>query len=216
MTLPEGIPGKLLAVGLLILALALIYVAGVRPLQQFYADRQEQIAEKRDRLQRLDRVAAELPSLRRTLTALRDSTRRTQFLLVGSSDTVAAADLQSKVKEIVSQAGAEMTSAESLPPVPRDEFRKVGIRAVVIGDLEMLAAVLRSIQTAHPPLFIDEIAVRNNGISSMANLSRFGYNSGFPNNATSTAKAPERSPLLSIVFNVYGYRASTAKTLEAQ
>lgn len=213
MTLPEDMLGKILAVGLLALALAFIYAAGIRPLQQFYSARQEEIAEKRDRVQRLDRVAAELPNLRRTLATLRDSTRNTRFLLTGSSDTIAAADLQSKIKDVVSQAGAEMTSAESLPPVPRGEFRKVGIRAVVIGDLEMLAAILRSIQAAYPPLFIDEIAIRNNGVSSMAHLSRFGYNLKLPNNG---AKAPERSPLLSVVFNVYGFRANTAKASETQ
>lgn len=198
MTLPEGRSGKILAVGLLALFLALAYIAVLRPLQQFYAARADEIAEKRDRLERLERVAAELPGLRGMLTQLRSSTKRTELLLEGPSDAVAAASLQSKLKELIGQVGAEMTSAESLPPNPRGEFRRVGVRVVMVGQLDMLAAVLNSIQMAHPPLFVDEFEIRNR------------------NNFVVAAKTPDKSPLLNIAFSVYGYRGNAAQASETQ
>ncbi|HVH83307.1 MAG TPA: type II secretion system protein GspM, partial [Steroidobacteraceae bacterium] len=161
MTLPEGRSGKILAVSLLALLLALAYLAVLHPLQQFYAARADEIAEKRDRLERLERVAAELPGFRAMLTQLRSSTKRTDFFLEGPSDAVAAASLQSKLKDMIGQVGGEMSSAESLPPNPRGEFRRVGVRVVMVGDLEMLVAVLNSTQQAHPPLFVDDFEIRN-------------------------------------------------------
>lgn len=198
MTLPEGRPGKFLAVGLLALFLALGYLAVLRPLQQLYAQRADEIAEKRDRLERLERVAAELPGLRTMLAQLRSGAKRTELLLEGPSDAVASANLQGKVKELISQVGADMTSAESVPPTPRGEFRRVGVRAVMVGELEMLVAVLNSIEMAHPPLFVGDIEIRNR------------------NNFAVPAKAPDKSPLLNIAFYVYGYRAGAAQNSETQ
>ena len=198
MTLPEGRSGKILAVGLLALFLALAYLAVLRPLQQFYAQRADELTEKRDRLERLERVAAELPGLRSMLTQLRSSTKRTELLLEGSSDAVASATLQSKLKDLIAQVGADMTSAESLPPNPRGDFRRVGVRVVMVGELEMLAAVLNSIQLARPPLFVDDIEIRNR------------------NNFVVAAKTPDKSPLLNIAFYVYGYRGNAAQTSETQ
>ena len=43
MTLPEGRPGKFLAVGLLALFLALGYLAVLRPLQRLYAQRADDL-----------------------------------------------------------------------------------------------------------------------------------------------------------------------------
>lgn len=197
MTLPEGKWGKILAAGLLASLLVLGYLAVVRPLQHFYAERREELAEKRDRLERLERVAAELPGLRSMLTQLRNNAKQTELLLAGSSDAVASASLQSKLKDLISQVGAEMPSAESLPPTPRGEFRRVGVRVVMVGDLEMLGAVLNSIQLAHPPLFVDEIEIRNR-------------------NSIVAAKAPDKSPVLNIAFDVYGYRAIPAQIPETQ
>ena len=198
MTLPEGRSGKLLAVGLLVLLLALGYLAVLHPLQRLYAQRANEIAEKRDRLERLERVAAEVPGLQSTLAQLRNNSKRTDLLLEGSSDAVASANLQGKLKELISQVGAEMTSAESVPPTPRGDFRRVGVRAVMAGELEMLVTVLNSIQLARPPLFVDDIEIRNR------------------NNFAVPAKAPDKSPLLNIAFYVYGYRANAAQNSESQ
>lgn len=198
MTLPEGRSGKILAVSLLALLLALAYLAVLHPLQQFYAARADEIAEKRDRLERLERVAAELPGFRAMLTQLRSSTKRTDFFLEGPSDAVAAASLQSKLKDMIGQVGGEMSSAESLPPNPRGEFRRVGVRVVMVGDLEMLVAVLNSTQQAHPPLFVDDFEIRNR------------------NNFVVAAKTPDKSPQLNVAFSVYGYRGNTAQTPETQ
>ncbi len=198
MTLPEGRPGKFLAVGMLALFLALAYLAGIHPLQQLYAQRADEIAEKRDRLERLERVAAELPGLRSMLAQLRNSAKRTDLLLEGPSDAVASANLQGKLKELISQVGAEMTSAESMPPAPRGDFRRVGVRVVMVGELEMLVTVLNSIEQAHPPLFVDDIEIRNR------------------NNFVVPAKAPDKSPPLNIAFYVYGYRAGAAQNSDTQ
>jgi hypothetical protein len=196
MTLPDGRLGTSLAAGLLVLFLAFCYFAVVRPLRELYVERAAALEEKRDRLEHLERAAADLPGLRASLADLRSAAKNTDLLLSGPSDTVAAANLQSRMKELVAQAGGETSSAESLPPSPRGGFRRVGVRATMAGDLETLASLLHAIHIARPPLFVEDLELHVDAIAAL--------------------KAPEKSPPLKIVVGVYGFRGGASQTSETQ
>lgn len=188
MTLPEGRPGKLLALGILGLLLALAYVAVLAPLEALHASRAQEIAQLRERLAHLRRAVAELPQLRATLSEVRTRSAPDDLLLPGASEAVAAANLQSKVKDLFAETGTELISAEGLPAAAQGGQRRVGIRVLVAAELNVLANVLHALGAARPFLFVDNIEVHSNPAARL--------------------QAADKSAVLNIALNVYGYRAN--------
>jgi general secretion pathway protein M len=182
----RGFAGRMMAVGLLAAIPAAIWFAAGLPLWRVYASRQSHLAETADQLRQLERIAAGRPRLAAHLAALQDASKRTVLLLPGQSDALAAADLQTLLKDILTQAGGVIGSVESLPAIQRGEFRKVAVRLVLTGDQTMLAEAFQAIGAARPRLFVDNLTIR----SSAATANRIA----------------DKWPPLNITFDVYGYR----------
>jgi len=189
MRLPEGRNGKLLALGILALMLLLGYAALVSPLLQLHADREEEISQLRERLERLHKVAAELPQLRTTLSEAKKDSAPHDLLLVGESEAVAGANLQSMVKDIFTAAGTEMTSAESLPSSVQGGFRRIGIRTIVVADYDIVVNVLKAVADARPLLFVDNVEIHTEEMDIGRTV-------------------PNKSWTLNVALEIYGYRAS--------
>lgn len=183
LNLPVGREGRILAVGILVLLVALTYWVVVEPLVGWYAARGEEIERQRALIGRLERAIAEQPQLEARLAAMRASGATVDALLKGDSDAVAGAELLATLKGMVAQSGGTLTSAENLPAEARGPFRQVGVRAAVTADLAALATLLQTIEEARPPLLIDNLQIR-----------------GESGQATATAK-------LTIGFDAYGLRA---------
>ena len=198
MTLPEGKAGKALALGLCGILLVLAGRVVVQPLIEFHANQQEELALLGAQRARLARVQGELPELRQQVSDLRQQKQATdgQLLLPESSDAVAAATLQTKIKALGASLGAEINSVESLVPQPQDGFRRVGVRVVIRGDLNALTGILSALATTRPPLFVDNLEIRNGSFSAQ------------PGSDTT-------SPM-NIGMDVYGFRVNIAQTADTR
>ena len=152
--LPEGITGKVAALGIASLAAAAIYLAVVSPLWAFYQAGSQALDLKREMLRRSENAVNDLPRLRALSKRLGDSSRDAGLLLSGSSDSIAAAQLQSALKDMVEAEGAKLTSTTVLPSEVADGFRRVGVRVSFSGDLKLLTAVLQGIETSHPVMAV--------------------------------------------------------------
>lgn len=164
--LPDGLLGKVLALAIVAFLLLAVRVAVVGPLLAAYDGGQQRLQERLDLVARLKRSAGDLPRLRAAVAAWRDENHGDDLLLAGSSDTVAAAALQTALKALVEQGGAKLSSAEVLPPDTVDRFRKVGIRVSFSGDLSLVSSVLGGIESSHPVIFLDNLDIRNAGKAS--------------------------------------------------
>ncbi len=184
-SLPEGMTGKALALGLCVLMLAMIYLIVVEPLFGFYQSGAQRLQERLDLVERLRRSAHDLPRLRAAADQWRARSGADNLLLDGASDAIAAATLQSTVKDLVVQGGATLTSAEILPLDSEDNFQRIGIRVAFSGGLELLTSVLHGIETATPKLFVDNLDIRSAGGSD----------------------DDDASPALTISLEVHGFRA---------
>ena len=96
--MPTGRRGRLWALILLLVALAGVYFLVVTPLVDLYAERQAVLENRRMLLPRLQVVAEELPGLRMKVSELRATVGTRKVTLDGSSDAVAAANLQSRIE----------------------------------------------------------------------------------------------------------------------
>lgn len=183
--LPEGILGKILALAICGVLLAVAYLVAVEPALNFYQDRAQELSAQQATIARLAASARGLPALRASAAQWRTQSRDGGLLLAGSSDGVAAAAIQSSVKDFLDKSGAKLGSAEILPPMTHDNFQRVGVRVSLTGTLPMLLAVLRGVGTVHPVLFVDNVEIHT---------------------ASGTAKTGG-GDLLSVALDIYGFRA---------
>lgn len=158
-TLPTGWRGRILALGLALVALATVYLVVAAPLLDLYANRQLQIESRRALLLKLNAVAAELPNLRARLAALRGTTDTSKVTLEGASDAIASAGMQGNIEKLAAATGETIGSAEGLPAKEAGEYRRIGLRLVLNGPYESLVRLLARLETATPPLIIDNLQI---------------------------------------------------------
>jgi hypothetical protein len=184
MMLPEGVRGQILACAMCLVPLAVIDLVVVQPLLGAYETRAAAVEQREAAADHLRETLSDLPGLRMTVEAWRKKTGSQDLLVSGTTDDVAAAAVQSEVKDLLAENGAVLNSAEVVPSQPDEQFRAVGIHAAFSGDLPKVTAVLRGIEAAHPALFIDNLDIHR------------GADAG-----------DSETPDLSVAFDVYGYRS---------
>lgn len=81
--------------------------------------------------------------------------------MAGATDALAAADLQSTLKDLVETGGATLESAQTLPPEALANYRRVGVRVSFSGGLELLTTVLLGVETAKPVLSVGSLEINS-------------------------------------------------------
>jgi general secretion pathway protein M len=158
-TLPTGRQGRLLALGLLLVAIALAYAAVAAPLMSLYADRADTVELRRLELQRLNNAVRELPALQAKLATLRASAASSKVTLEGTSDAVAAAALQGRIEELAASSGATIGSSESLPAETQGTYRRLGQRVTLSGGYDAIVKLLAALEQTTPPVIIDNLQI---------------------------------------------------------
>lgn len=189
-TLPNGRQGRLFALGLLIVVIGLMHMTLAAPLLNFYADRALELDTRRALLGKLHAVAAELPALRKRAAEMSTAADRSGSLLQGGTDAIAAAALQGRVEELAGTAGLTIGSIESLPAQVQTPYRRLGLRMVLSGPYEAVTKLLAMLETATPPLIVDNLQ-----------LYSFQKRPGAPVTAASSLDA---------TMEIYGFRAAEA------
>jgi len=185
MSLPEGRSGRLTALGILAVLVVTAYLAIISPVVAFYADTAATLDERREQLRRYRNAVNDLPRLRETAKRQSDAATAANMLLMGASDAVAAAELQSSLKDIVEGEGATIMSAAILPAEAEGAFRRVGVRVAFSGDMQTLTTVLLQVEEARPTLFAGDFDIHQ----------------------SSTEEGSEDNPMLAVSLDVFGYRA---------
>jgi hypothetical protein len=160
-SLRDSTSGKALALAIGVLLLGAIHFTVIAPLFSYYEITAQRLAERQELVQRYQNAARDLPRLRAAAAQAQTQPPDADLLLVGSTDAVAAAALQSALKVLVELEGAKLNSAEMLPPESGDNvLRRVGVRIAFTGDLTLLATVLEGVETTRPFLSVGSLDVR--------------------------------------------------------
>jgi general secretion pathway protein M len=195
--LPTGVPGRCLAVALLLVALGIGYLVVAVPVLDLYDQREARLAQEHMLEPRLRAAADEVPALRARLSELQASASNRKITLEGSSDSIAAANLQSLIDELATSVGVTVASTEGLPPDNRGAYRRIGLRIAINGEYENLLALLAAIDKATPPLVIDNLQIH-------ARLQAIAMLRAPP--APGAANAPAAPARLDAGFEVFGFR----------
>ena len=193
-SLPTGYRGRLLALLLLLVALGGVYLVVAAPLLELYAGRAAVLENRRMLVPRLKATADELPELRARVAQLRATAGAQKVTLDGSSDAIAAANLQSRIAELAASVGVTIGSTESLPVEVRGGYRRIGLRYTLSGPFETLVKFIARLEAATPPLVIDTLHIhgvlRRPGAAAAsaldAGLDVFGFRN---NDSTPAAKS---------------------------
>ena len=154
-------PGRqrLLALGLLLIGLAVLVGALVVPVLLLHRHYDRAIEDFGDKLTRYRRVAAQAPELRAALEAVRTRDGR-KFYLHNTATNLAAAELQEMVKAAIENNGGRITTSQNTTARDDGRFKQVGVNVQFFATTPALQKILAAIETQQPYLVVDNIAVR--------------------------------------------------------
>jgi general secretion pathway protein M len=176
------------ALGLLLAAIAVLYLAVVAPLTGLAREYGESIEDLQFRLQRLQKVAAEKNGLMHRLEKLKTQGQDDERFLTKNTAALASAELQTQIKEAVSEAGGELTSTQVIPERNEEHFTRIAVKVRMNGSTEVLREVLYTFESSKPYLFVENLNIRPIRM---------------PRNPA--AKNPQIPDRLSVDFDVVGY-----------
>ena len=185
-TLPTGRRGQAIAVGLAVLAVAIVWLGLFAPLASWYADRSQALDALRSRAARETALIATLPALRTEAEAAAKTP--TRAVLTGDSDAIAGASLQEQVQTMATGTDAQLTSIETLPAEQSGQYRRIGVRVELSAQLPVVIALLKAVEEAQPSMLVDDIRLTATPVASL------------------NAQLP-----LDAAFTVYAFRVGTAK-----
>lgn len=159
MNLPTGARGRWVALGLLVIVLAVLYRLTLAPLWARYGELAPAIAEQRAQLERYQQLAARSPLLRERLQALRDDPRFTDYLVPGNSAALAAAALQQRLQELAAAQQGRVLSTRVGKPQQDGDFEQVTINARLQIGLAGLQGLLYQLETQAPRLVVRNLTV---------------------------------------------------------
>ena len=150
---------RALAVGLLFAAVAAVLAMLLVPVWLLHKHYDDAIDTWTSRLSTYRRVAAQAPSLRAALDAMRTKDAR-RFFLRNTAANLAGAELQEVVKSTIEQAGGRITTSQS--PAPREDggFRQIVANVQFFATTPNLQRILHALETREPLLVIDNITIR--------------------------------------------------------
>jgi general secretion pathway protein M len=152
--------GRALALCLTVLVLAAAWVGAVQPLLAWHADRADMLLRRRAVAERMRDLGATLPSLRRQAEQ-GAGPAPVRATLEGATDAVAGAALQERMQAMAADAGASLTSIETLPAEQAGAWRRIGLRVALAAPWPVLVRLLEAIDAATPRMLVDDLHVHS-------------------------------------------------------
>lgn len=151
---------RALAVALLIGMGAVLHAVIIEPLWSSHRNFQASRASSTELLAKYQQIARAVDALEAELAALQIAQTSQAGYLPGDSSALAAAELQTLVKNIVRSAGEELRSTQILPVKEEAGVTRVAIRVQLPVRIQSLQEVLHTLESGVPFIFIDNVDVR--------------------------------------------------------
>jgi general secretion pathway protein M len=156
---------RLLALALLIGALGLIVIGIVLPTVTRYTALEQGIADNEMALRRFEDVAKRLPRLEAERKTLQQALAAQDGFLKAPNDSLAAAELQARIKSAVEKNGGELKSIQTLPARDEKGFRRITARVEVMGNDSAMMRLWYDMESGVPFLFIDNFDIEARSIA---------------------------------------------------
>jgi hypothetical protein len=134
-------------------AFAAVFGFVILPIQDFFADRDARVAEQHGQIARLEGIAAQEANVRAMAGQMDSEAQKGEFL-VGASEGLISAELQTRLKGFAELAGAHVRSAQNLPTKVAGQIKYSGTRVEIYGNVQSLRKAIHEIEGARPYMFI--------------------------------------------------------------
>lgn len=142
----------------------------VLPVDAFFADRDERIADQSKILARLRGVVAQESNIQAIASDTKSQLQSGEFLS-GQNENVISADLQTRIKALTSGAGTQPRAVQALPVKAADQVRYAGARIEIVGSIQSIQRAVFAIESAKPYLFIAAATIKNVPVVSRPGVS---------------------------------------------
>lgn len=180
---------RLIAVGFLAAALAVLAFGIAAPVANITTGKQEAIRKSEAELARWQGIAASADIMRGAIDDPSAAVRASAIALPASTDAQAAASVQAMVRRILDNAGADLKSVQPLDTRRTGNLREAGVRIVAVASQRQLDDTLFALDHANPRLFVREANIQ---------LASSG----------SRVAGEEAAPMLQLRLDVYAYALS--------
>lgn len=175
---------RILALAILALLL-LVGASAVGWVMDEYDASQSSAQRLQEAIQRRHQAEAKLAELQAELAALKQHQASAVGFLQSSTESLAAAELQSRIKSSVEAAHGDLRSTQILPGHDEGGFRRVSIRGQIVVDMAAMQRLFYELEASTPFLFVDNVEVRAR--------------------ATSRQRVQGENPQLDVRFDLSGY-----------
>lgn len=183
---------RIAAVALLLAAIGAVGAAVAIPVATVNRSYDDSIESLRFQYEKLQRLAAIKAPLQIQLARLQAKGPRANDLLEGESEALAGARLQEIAKRYIRRAGGTLESTQMLPTGKTRFFERITVRVQLTASVSALQRTLHAIESNRPLLFVDYFEIKTRQMRRRDN------------------RDPSRPVLLTVNFNMSGYRRSKA------
>ncbi|MEY2697951.1 MAG: hypothetical protein RL333_2089 [Pseudomonadota bacterium] len=179
---------RLSAVALLVAALIFLFMLLIYPLISLESEYRDTLDRQRFKLRQVKQILSLREPLNQRLENIKALSSSNETLLPTTTAALASADLQTRIKQVVGEAGGELSSTQVIPEKNEENVVRVGVKVRINGSTPILRSVLHAFESGKPALFIDNLNIRPIRV---------------PGNPREKGSGPEDK--LSIDFDVIGY-----------
>ncbi|MDH3281121.1 MAG: type II secretion system protein GspM [Gammaproteobacteria bacterium] len=161
MQAPNAVAQRSIALGLLVLAVAVLYLGLVRPYFDTYRAVRENIATLTERLQRYQAIAASRSDVMQRTRQMRASRDLKKGFLNSKTPTLASAELQQYATRAIGQSGGQLLSTQVIPPKDDAGMVAATIKIGMRGTSQTLQKLFHALERGAPAVVLDNLSVRN-------------------------------------------------------
>ncbi len=148
----RGRTGAFVALGS-VLVLVLLFIG--LPLAALFQGQADDRSAFLEQLTAYREQEARKPALQAQLAALQEGAKTVPGLVSASSASLAQAELQGDMKELIDKNGGNLLSAQLMPPTKVKGFDQVAIEYDMTVPLSRLSSLLYAVETHTPYFFVD-------------------------------------------------------------
>ncbi len=181
---------RLAAVAILAALVVGVVVSLIEPLVSAYADARRTVAQDRAAIAHAELSGPDTAALQAELARLKTQAGPPPGALQSANESLAAAELQRRLKTVIEAAHGEVRSMQPLPSRLDGGFRRITVRGQATLKIAGLQQAVYDLETTSPLLFLDNVEVTAHPDQS-----------GHPGAA--------EDPGLDVRFDLYGYMRAT-------
>ncbi|EGV31318.1 General secretion pathway protein M [Thiorhodococcus drewsii AZ1] len=138
------------------------------------ADLNRRISGTEDQLVRYQRLLDSRPALEAELQRVRNNDSYKAFYFNAPTQSLAGAQLQSLVQDIVNTAQGRLISTQLLNEERASTPARISVRTQIRGSTDALLSILYQIEQARPFLFVERLSIRSSARPIVVNRNRPG------------------------------------------